>query len=351
MKNKILIILALIVSAMLLTACTGAGTAVNSWAGASMDENSVYFADGTLVYALRADNGNTIWSYPEKANPNRAFLAAPLAVGEQVIVGDFSGMLTSLSASDGRENWQFDGASGRYIDSPILVNETLVAPNADSHLYGLNLDGELLWSFQAENSFWAQPVSDGTTVFAPSLDHFLYAVNAQTGNLVWKTDLGASLVARPTLVDGILYLGNLDGGFFAVDSASGNILWQQKLAGGVWSAPVVTDFQVYVSDQTGKLTMLEQANGSIVQSIEIGSTIVGAGVQTSDGIIYGTEAGDLIMIGLDGKKAWTRTIDGSIYSNLVSSGDMIIVVATKGEKPLVAMDTNGNEIWYFATKK
>jgi outer membrane protein assembly factor BamB len=351
MKNKTIIIMALIVSALLLTACTGSGTAVNSWAGASMDETSVYFADGTMVYALRADNGNTIWSYPEKATPNRAFLAAPVAVGEQLIVGDFSGLITSLSTRDGQENWQFNGAEGRYIDSPVLVNETLVAPNADFHLYALNLDGELLWSFEAENSFWAQPVSDGTTVFAPSLDHYLYAVDVSTGKLAWKTDLTASLVSRPTLVDGILYVGNLDGGFFAIDSANGKILWQQKLAGGVWSAPVVTDFQVYISDQTGKLTMLEQANGSIVQSIEIGSAIVGSGVLTPDGIIFGTEAGELIMIGLDGKKAWTRTVDGSIYANLVSSGETIIVVATKGEKPLVAMDTNGNEIWYFATKK
>ena len=352
MKNRILPIITMIcLLALLLTACTGSGNTATSWGGATITDSAVYFADGTMIYALKSENGNTIWSYPEKASATRAFLAAPVVAGEQLLVGDIASNLTSLSIRNGKQNWQFEDATGKYIDSPLVVGEMIIAPNADGTLYALDLNGNKVWTFTAEHSFWAQPVTDGQIVYAPSLDHFLYALDLATGELKWKTELKASLVARPTLLDGTIYIGNLDGQVFAVDSGNGDILWEQEVAGGVWSAPLLIEGQLYFGDQTGMVYVLNAADGSITSSFETESPMLGSGVSNSEGVFFGNEKGELVLFGFDGSKKWSRPVDvGAIYSNLVINNDMIIVVTNKGEKPMVALNTEGNEIWYFTTK-
>ncbi len=350
MKNMSKIIVTLCLLVLLLTACSSGTTTATSWGGAAVTESAVYYADGLQVYALRPDNGNTVWKYPEKGSPTRLFLAAPVVVDDQILLADYGNLLTSLDRRDGvSENWQFSDAQGKYIDSPLVIGETIVAPNADGNLYALNINGKKLWSFAAGHSFWAQPLSDGEIVYAPCTDHFLYAVDLQNGTLKWKTDLKASLVARATMADGIIYLGNLDGDFFAVDSDNGDIVWTQSIAGGIWAAPNLVDDKLYFGDQSGMINILNIKNGSLVKNIDTESSILGTGVVLEDGIVFGKENGDLVLIGLDGSEQWTHTVKGALYSNIASDDSMFAVIANKGEYPLVAFDMTGKQLWAFTT--
>lgn len=354
MKNKILtIFVAISVLALLLTSCSASGASTaTSWTGATVTDTAVYFANGPQVVALRLDNGANIWTYPEKIAATRTFLAAPVLVGDQLILADTGHLLTSINSRDGvTQNWQFTGATGKYIDSPLVVGETIVAPNSDNSLYALDLKGTKLWSFTADHSFWAQPASDGKLIFAPNFDHYLYAVDLATGVQKWKTDLKASLVARPTLADGVIYIGNLDGDVFAVDSEKGTILWETKVAGGVWAAPTLTHDQLYFGDQTGVINILKAADGSVVNSVAGDSGIEGAGVVVNDGIVFGKENGDIITIGFDGANLGTKTVGGSLYSNLSTNGNLFVVVATKGDNPLVAFDYDVKQSWAYTTPK
>lgn len=351
MKMKILPLLSvLLLAGILLSACTTGASTASSWAGVTMAENAIYFAGTTQVFSLRPDNGNVVWSYPEKGSAARMFLAAPTVVGDQLIAGDYAAGLVSLNAKDGTENWTFAEAKGKYVGSALATDELIIAPNSDNNLYALDLQGKLKWKFAATHSFWSQPVTDGTTVFASSIDHFLYAVDLKTGALVWKADLGASLVSSPLLDEGVLYEGSIDGAMYAVDAANGKVKWSQKLEAGIWSTPVLNSGKLYFGDQKTKIYILDIANGNIDQSIDVGAAVIGRGALIKEGIAFGTESGDLVLIGLDGKKLWSRTIGGKIYSNLVANDAMILAVETGGDKPLVALDTNGTEVWYFAGK-
>jgi len=351
MKKNILPLLStILLVGILLSACTAASTS-SSWGGVTLSDSAVYYAGGTKVFALRPDNGNVIWSYPEKPAAGQLFLAAPVIAGDQVIVGDYANGLTSLKATDGSVNWTFAKSTGKFVGSPLITPDLIIAPNADNHLYALDWQGNLKWTFAAAHSFWSQPVTDGkTTVFASSLDHFLYAVNQQTGELVWKVDLGASLVSAPLYDNGVLYQGTIVGNMNAVDAATGKVKWTQKADAGIWSAPVLVDGKIYFGDQTSKVYILNIADGSLDQSIDVGSAVIGSGAILKEGIAFGTEKGDLVLISLDGTKLWTRTIGGKLYSNLVTNASLILVVETQGDKPLVALDTNGTEQWYFAGK-
>jgi len=352
-KNKYALVAIILLLSIILTSCTGSGTQINSWSGAIIKEDSLYYVNAGKVYALDSENGNIIWEYPDKASASRVFMAAPALAGEQLLVGDYANLLTSLDKKNGNENWQFKGANGRYIDSPLIIKNIIVAPNSDNHIYALDFTGNLKWEFEAKHSFWAQPTTDGKVVFAPSMDHNLYALDLTTGHLIWKVDLNAALVARSTLVDGILFIGNLNGDLYAINSINGEIIWHQKMKGGIWSAPTMVNNHLFLGDQSGNVNIIKSENGSIIKSIQTSSAVIGSGVILSNGVVFGNKKGVLTLFGFNGQKIWSKTIDGSLYSNLLLLGDQIFVIATKGEKPIVVVDKNGNEnkLFNFIIKK
>lgn len=349
-NNRIVMILLFSLAALFLTSCTGAGV-TNSWAGVTATEENVYFANGAVVYALAADSGNKVWQFPEKANAKRLFYAEPVLVGEQLIVVDYANGMASLNAQTGAETWVFEEAKSRYIDSPLVVDNLIIAPNTDYSLYAVDLSGQLVWRFETDHALWARPVTDGETVYFASMDRNLYAVEVATGTQKWKTELNSSSVARALLEDGILYVGNLEGALFALNAADGSLIWQQQLGGGIWSAPLSYEGKLYVGDQSGRINILESADGKIVQYIDTESPIIGTGIILEDGVVFGNEEGSLVVIGFDGARLWTRSFDGNLYSNLQKSGDHLLLSLTQGEEPLVAVDLNGNEVWDFTDKK
>lgn len=352
MKSKSVVLLSVFVLlAIFLSSCTGSSTLSNNWSGVLLDGTTVYYSNSSKVYALKEENGNIIWEYPEKASATRIFSAEPILAGEQLIVVDYGKLITSLNTGNGKENWQFTGAKARYIDSPLVVGDLIIAPNADYNVYALNLNGILQWTFTGGHSFWTKPVSDGKLIYLSCMDHYLYALDVQTGNLVWKTDLGASLVSRPVLDEsGTIYLGNIDGDFFAVSAADGRKVWEQRVGGGLWAAPLIKDGKLYFGDQSGRISILNTVDGKVEQSVQTDAAILGSGGLLEQGIVFGNENGELILIGFNGEKLWTRTVDGKLYSNIQVSGNRVLVSATQGEKSLVALDSNGNENWYFSAK-
>jgi outer membrane protein assembly factor BamB len=350
--NRFFVVLSILLLGIILTSCSTGATATNSWGGVTASDSAVYVSNGTSILALKADSGSVTWTYPEKAAASRLFYAAPAIAGDQLIVGDYAGKLVSLGLRDGKELWSFDGAKGHYVYAPLVANNMIIAQNADSKIYALDFDGKSVWTFTAGHGFWGTPVSDGTTVFAPCLDHYLYALNLTDGQLKWKADLGGPLVSSPLLsADGVLYLGTLDKTIVALNAADGTVLWKQKTTSGVWSTPVVLDDQLYVGDESGNISILKIADGSIVKSVDLKSSVISSGAAINGTLVFGDENGEIISIDKTGKHVVLSTLSGKIYSNLVSSKDQLYVLLTGGTKVLVTLDNNGNEIWNYTASK
>ncbi len=347
MKKKILSKISIILLAgILLSACT---TMTTNWGGVSATDAAVYFAGGTQVFSLQPSNGSKIWAYPEKAAPAGTYLAAPSVAGDQVIVGDYLGKLVSLKAADSTVNWTFANATGKYVGSALVTPDLIIAPNADNHLYALDLNGNLKWTFTANHSFWSRPVTDGTNVYASSLDHYLYAVNLQDGSLVWKVDLGSSLVSSPLLDKGVLYQGSIASTMNAVDAATGKVIWTQKVDAGVWSTPLLSGSNILFGDQLTSIYVMSTSDGSIVKTINAGAAVIGSGAILNQTLMFGSEAGNVVMVNPD-YSSTSRSLGGELYSNLVANSTEVLVVETKGDNALLAIDANGNVIWPFSGK-
>jgi len=349
-QSRYLILVLFVLAAALLSACTGAMTA-SSWPGLTPQEDAIYVANSSFVYALRPADGGEIWRFPEKAEGQKMFYAAPVLADGQLIVGDYQHTLYSLNPATGQENWRFEDATNRYIASPLVVDGLILAPNADHTLYALDMDGKLVWSYETGQPLWASPVSDGSQIYLAAMDHNFYALNAQTGELVWQKDLGAAMLYTPTLSeDGHLFVSTLKNTIVALDT-SGTVAWEWQGDAAVWAQPTLRDGRLYFGDQLGVLYCVDAEKGSVIWTIDAGGedniASFGTPLLLENVAVFSMENGDVIGVSYEGAKQWTRSITGTLYAGPVLAGDRFLVGVNKGESLIVTFDLNGNESWSF----
>ncbi len=348
-KRFPLLIITLLLGSLFLSACSG--TLVNTWPGLTVNQRIVYLSDQS-VYAIDSSNGTMTWRFPAKPDASKPFYAAPAVGNNLIVAGNYGHFLYGIDPGNGAQKWVFEG-SGNFVGSPLIINDTILAPSSNNLLYALTLDGKLRWTFEAKNGFWATPASDGKYVYAPSLDHILYTLNLSDGKQVRTRDLGSALISSPVLTsDGILYISTMEGSIIAIKVVDGSVLWTMKTGGRVWSSPALNDNTLYVGNLDGKIFAISAKDGSVTWQKDLGGPVIAGAVFIPDGVVFQTEAGNVVAWSLDGQKQlWSQTINGKLYTTPVDAGQMVVIAVTQGDKLLQALTESGQLAWPFVAPK
>lgn len=337
-----------------------------SWPGLSAGQDAVYLADGQYVMAVKVSDGSLIWKYPpDKGDPARSFYASPTISDNMVIVSDYckagslfapepTCKLLALDAqNNGREMWAnpFQGGKGKWVGSPLVAGDNILAPSADGYLYVLNKNGVQQFVKKTNQSIWAQPAADKTNVYVASMDRNLYAFNLSDGTMAWPkpTPLSGAPVAGPTLGDdGILYIGTLAKEMVAVPASTGIIIGTFKSQGTIWSKPILNNGVLYFGDaqkDAGTIYALstKDVTKEVYKSLNLNSPIYASGVKTQDGLIFVTENGDIHSVSYDLKDKILFHVDkGKLYSTPVVVGNILIVAIFQGDAAMIAIDLKDN---------
>jgi eukaryotic-like serine/threonine-protein kinase len=345
MKTKLLVLTGLFfVLAVVLSGCATGLTAAG-WPAMTADANNVYLSGGSYVYAVNLQTGAQVWRFPEKATAN-PFEAKPLLTSDgQLVVGGYDKKLYGLDLLTGKSNWQYADAHDRWIGGVLEANKMLYAPNADYKLYALNLHGQLQWTFEADQSIWGVPVSDGINIYFGSLGKKMYAVNALTGKQVWVQKLDGAVLGSPVLgADKTLYVGSYGGTVYALNTATGAAKSIATASSWIWSGPALAGNMLYFGDGKGSLYghSISGTDPSWTQSLS--GAITATPLVSGDNVIVGTEAGNLYFIDKKGQNLRPITISGKVYASPIAAGGLILVApnAAKATDPiLVAIDATG----------
>ncbi len=150
---------------------------------------------------------------------------------------------------------------------------TLIAGNADGHIYGINArTGQRIWQFRLSlNALNCTPAIDGNYVYIShgedNIDNQEFGrvqcIDATgTGDItethgVWRVDGIKSGFSGLLVHDGILYVVSDTGNLFAFDSKSGEKLWEFDLGTVGKGAPVWADGKLYVMEVNGNIHILK----------------------------------------------------------------------------------------------
>lgn len=368
MRKKLLLISLVLLGAVLLSACGGAvrGT---TWPGLTADETTAYLADLPFVYGINLSDGKEAWRFSDPDDNRAQFYAAPVLTTDGLLIVGSAGGKHILYALDPRDlitngnfknpavEWTFSGAGGSWVASPLVVEKTLFAPNADGNLYVFNLgDGQSqkqpVATVELGGRLWAQPVTDGERVYVTSLDHSIYAVDAKTYKIVWHEDISAAIPGSPAIgPDGKLYVGSLASQLEQFDPGTGQHRSVLDTEYWIWSTPVLDGNELYFGDLKGYFYSFDTTTGGLSWSVQPDGAITANALLQNDHLLLATESGNLYAIGRDGTPLWFEEVGGKIYTTPVVAGDLILVAPLGADFYLAALDSNGRRVWAFTPEK
>jgi outer membrane protein assembly factor BamB len=354
----------ILLGAFLLSACTGGPVHGSTWPGLATDGSLIYLADGPFVYAVSLGDGREIWRYPAERDNNLVFYSTPAVTPDGLVIVGSAGTnhsLIALSPNDINpdtnapfEAWRFTGAKDHWMAAPLILENKLFAVNADGKLYVIDLQDGRSSKEPAVveldgGRLWSQPTTDGERVYITSLDHHVIAVDATTLDVVWRKDLGGAVPGSAVLSeDGNLYVGSLASQLEKFDPATGNHLAVLDAENWVWNTPSLDGDTLYFSDVDGNFYSYNTSTGSPNwDSIQPDGPVTASPLVREEYIFLATESGSVFAIDRDGKVLWSEEVGGKIYTTPIAVGDLTIVAPLETDFYLVALDSNGRQVWTF----
>lgn len=188
---------------------------------------------------------------------------------------------------------------------------------------------EVKWKFKTHGQVYSSPAVVNGVVYVGSNDHFLYAIDAETGTQKWKFKTGSRISSSPAVVDGTVFFGSFDSIFYAVDVTSGKLKWKFQTAGErryigthlhgsepaaepmpdpfdfYLSSPTVANGTVYFGSGDTNVYALDAGTGNLKWKFKTGD-VVHASPALADGTIF-VGSWDSYFYGLDaatGREKW-----------------------------------------------
>lgn len=212
------------------------------WSTAEVDNGVVYIgsADHNL-YAIDIETGTEIWHF----EAGGAILSTPLVVEGMVYIGSCDNKFYAIHAATEEER-----------AAALARGEKTPAPSKEAK-----------WPepFEAENWFWTKALFYEGEIWVGSLDHKVYALDAETGKENWAFETDGMVQSPPVLIDDVIIVGSGSengeqrGKVYAIDPDPQKRSWDLLFpCSAPVLAPIYADYDkgiVYVHAQNGNHTL------------------------------------------------------------------------------------------------
>jgi len=288
-----------------------------------------------------------IWRYQIKTGAPELNYSSP-AIGSDgtVYVGSQDNHLYAVN-SNGTLKWSFL-TGGVVRSSPAIgADGTVYVGSYDNRLYALNPDGTVKWSYATGGNISSSPslAADGTIIFG-SNDEKIYALNPDS-TLKWSYATQGAVYSSPAVAsDGTIYCGSNDRYFYCLNS-DGTLRWRHKCDREVESSPAIAadgtvyfgadDDYVYALNPDSTLKWSVLANGQVQTSPAI----------APDGTVYvGSDVHLLYALNPDGSTKWWYVTGDKVRSSPAISANGIVYFGSD-DNFLYALNPDGTLFWQY----
>ncbi|MEA2123445.1 MAG: eukaryotic-like serine/threonine-protein kinase, partial [Solirubrobacteraceae bacterium] len=256
--------------------------------------------------------------------------------------GGAASTLTAASAAQLKPAWAFR-TGGRVYGSPALARGTLYVPSEDGVVYAVDAaTGTQRWAFRTGGAVWSTPAVHRGLVIFGSADHRIYAVAAATGKLRWRRRTGGDVTGSPAISRGVVYVGSHDHRLYALDARTGRRRWRFTTGDRVSSSPAVAGGVVYFGSNDDHLYALDAATGRERWRFKADAWVWSAPA-VAKGLVFFTSNGTIDspvsngsgghMYALDaatGKLAWTDPAALNGFASPAVAGDAVVASGFSG---------------------
>lgn len=382
------VVFGLILAGSLFLAACG-GVAGDSWAGVARDPNgqAVYVAYNQRVVALDPSSGAIRWEY--KYNDAK-FFAVPAIDNGSLYIGDYNGRLHSINLADGSRKWVYEPDTDNLIGPLSLTASDRVisgvAFNDDKVFFGLGsrnvvavsrATAEEVWTFKTGHGVWATPLyvhalegdsASRDTLYAVSLDHYLYAIDPDTGDQLWKMNLGGAAPGNMVYDEQLnrIYIGTFASELLAIDLDQRAIVDRYETEGWLWGSPALEVQEdggeiLYFGDLTGYLYAVEVGQDGFRQrwKMKVAQDAIRATPLVTNGlVIVGSKDKTVYAVSKDdGASVWNSKVRGEALTELVllpgsdgeGDGNIVVLGTSDNDELILAYNVETGEVdWRYA---
>jgi len=219
--------------------------------------------------------------------------------------------------------------------SPNIASDgTVIFGCQDGHVYALNPDGTLRWSYNAGATVWSSPAigSDGSIYFGCG-DGRLCALTS-AGAFKWSYQTGSAIDSSPAVGnDGVIYVGSGDAWFYAINP-DGTRKWRKDIGMVIDSSAVITSdgkvcFGAGIVGGSGVFYALDASNGNTLWHMNLTGAVKSSPAIGQDGTIYfGCADGTLYALDPNGAVVWQHKVSQSILSSPALGPDGSVVAGS-----------------------
>src|SRR5699024_660067 len=243
-------------------------------------DNGIRGTGESGVMALDAESGEELWTY----NTEGEVMPTPVFYKESVYIATGDKHLYKLDPETGELLHKAEIGSTVSMSAPNVTEDTLYVGGSGPlpymfYAYDLKND-EFKWQTEFPDVFAGlddvPPAVAGNTVVTTALtgdsdnpEHWLYAMDTESGEILWKESLGTGEFVKnnksgaPIIYNGKIFVGSpITETFYAYDLKSGEKLWEFE--NKVMKAPpVAQDGIVYFSNTEGMVYALDAETGDV----------------------------------------------------------------------------------------
>ena len=266
---------------------------------------------------------------PPRANPG----CGPRIIGRGSTLGPSAILILLLSVAVAADDtWH------TFRGNPQLTG---VAPKP------LPADLHLLWTYATEDAIESTAATHQNTVYVPSLDTFLYALDLQKGTLKWRYAATSEIKSSPTIAENTLYFGDEGGTFHALDIRSGQPRWTFTTDGGITSTANYSHNRLYFGSYDQHLYCLDASTGSEIWKIATDGYIHSTPVLYEDLVAIAGCDGYLRLLSLeDGRQRHTIPM-GTYVASSAAVLTTRAYVGTFGNEVLAVDLSSGTVVWRY----
>jgi eukaryotic-like serine/threonine-protein kinase len=192
--------------------------------------NVLYFGAGDYVYAVKSENGTSLWSY----QTGDAVHTTPALENNKLFVGSFDGNVYALDATGGSLLWKFKTVGHRFFPKGEVQGSPAVAEGM---------------------------------VFIGARDYNVYALDQNKGFSRWNKAFTRGWCLVNTFYDSVLYTAGADERvLIAADPLSGREFYRQKMEFLVFGNNAYSETMLYVGTTNGKFHGINMKTGEKVWS-------------------------------------------------------------------------------------
>jgi outer membrane protein assembly factor BamB/tetratricopeptide (TPR) repeat protein len=292
-------------------------------------------------------------------------IEAPLLlVGELLVLGDRGGTVYALEAKNGKRRWKRQLGKLSMVTGAVAVSGgTVYVPSLDKRIYALDLAtgrdrwnplvvGDLIRS--APRVIRIPLLNDQRFAFFGAGDGHVYCVDADKGKLRWKSKKYGPIEGSVLATSTTIYVGSDDAYFRALNPTNGKEIWSRKLQGAIRTSPILSPDgkRVYLGTDGGFLYAIDIQKRRVAWILRAKKDIRSGPVLVGDRLFFCTSDGTVRVVRSRQETAepvWEHKVSGRITAAPLVTQTRVYVGSHEGSFYALDRGDDGTPVWSYKT--